>query len=92
MSGAVALPARLDSAAARRLASELAAQEGAALALDASGLEMLGAAGAEVLISAARTWKATGQALRLDGLSDKIRDDLDRLGLGGHAPFTKEPT
>ena len=92
MGGLVTLPARLDSASARLLASELAEREDAALVLDATELKMIGAMGAEVLIAAARTWAATGRSLSLDGLPEKIRDDLDLLGLGGVVPFIKEPS
>jgi len=81
MTATVALPERLDLASAASLADTLRAQMGADVTLDASAVAHLGALGAQVLLSAAATWTATGHVLSLDRPSGDFLAQLAELGL-----------
>jgi len=81
MTAPVVLPARLDSAAAIQLASELGAHEGADVLLDASGVELMGAKAMQTLVVAAASWRAAGLGFALTDLPEKVRGQLVLLGL-----------
>ena len=81
MTALVALPERLDLASAASLADILRAQIGADLTLDAAGVRHVGALGAQVLLSAAATWTATGHALSLDQPSPDFLAHMAELGI-----------
>ncbi len=81
MTETVQLPERLDLSTVGPLADTLRARMGAALALDASGVNHLGGLGAQVLLSAVATWAATGQSLTVVDASDAFREQAAELGL-----------
>lgn len=82
------LDAALDLNAAGRLRAALLALRGADLALDASGVNHLGAQCAQVLASAAATWSADGAALTIPVASEPFAHSLRLLGL--HSILTPE--
>ncbi len=75
------LPENLDMPVASALAEALTKRVGGPLTLDASKVNRLGASCLQVLLSAARTWKAEGDALTLQKPSDRFLEDLNLLGL-----------
>jgi chemotaxis protein CheX len=75
------LPENLDMPIAGQLAEALAKRIGEPLALDASRVTRLGASCLQVLLAAARTWKAEGDALSLQNPSARFLEDLNLLGL-----------
>ena len=81
MTAPVVLPARLDSAAAIQLAQTLREMDGADVALDAAGVEMMGAKAMQTLLVAQAAWAAAGLRLSVTGLSDKIRSQVALMGL-----------
>ena len=78
---ALVLDAALDLNAAGRLRAALLALRCADLALDASGVNHLGAQCAQVLVSAAATWAADGTALTIPVASEPFAHNLRLLGL-----------
>ena len=81
------LPSRLDSSGAPPLALTLTARRGAALRLDASGVEVIGALAFEVIIAAGRQWGIDGQCFATGRLSDRYLESCDALGLRPDAPW-----
>jgi anti-anti-sigma regulatory factor len=81
MTAPVVLPARLDSAAAAELAQALRAHEGAEVALDAAGVDLMGAKAMQTILVAAAAWRAAGLGFAVTGLSEKVRGQLGLLGL-----------
>lgn len=81
MTAPVVLPARLDSAAAAELALALGAHEGGDVALDAAGVDLMGAKALQTLLVAAAAWRAAGHGFAVTGLSEKVRGQLAMLGL-----------
>lgn len=77
----IELPESLDMPAAAQLAEAFAKRLGEPLALDASKVTRLGASCLQVLLAAARTWKAEGDALSLHNPSERFVEDLSLLGL-----------
>jgi anti-anti-sigma regulatory factor len=77
----LSLPARLDSAAALSLAEELRAHQASDVVVDAEGVTLFGARGAQTLLVAARAWRRTGRSLSLTNLSPEVRGQLADLGL-----------
>jgi chemotaxis protein CheX len=77
----VVLPPRLDSAAATQLANDLRAREGGDVALDAAGVELMGAKAVQTLVVAAAAWRAAGHAFAVTGMTDKVRGQFVLLGL-----------
>jgi chemotaxis protein CheX len=75
------LPAHLDMPLAASLAEALLKRVGEPLAVDGSAVQRLGASCAQVLLAAARTWKAEGDALTLRNPSARFLEDLNLLGL-----------
>ena len=74
------LPVALDLGSAASLAAELSALRGAALRLDASGVDRLGGLGLQVLLSAQLTWRNDGAEFALVDPSDAFRADWAALG------------
>jgi anti-anti-sigma regulatory factor len=81
MTAQVVLPARLDSAAAAELAQALRAHEGAEVALDAAGVDLMGAKALQTLLVAAAAWRDAGHGFAVTGLTEKVRGQLAMLGL-----------
>ena len=74
------LPEALDLPAAASLAGSLLKLVGEDLEVDARNVQRLGASCLQVLLSAARTWKAEGASLTLAHGSERFIDDLRLLG------------
>lgn len=72
---------RLDSAAAERLRDDLSGAEGDDLALDASGVEVLGGLCLELLMCAGQVWAAAGRTFSIENPSPDFADNLARFGL-----------
>ena len=76
----IELPAALDLLAAGTLAESFLQFGGEDLAIDAGKVQRLGASCLQILLSAARTWKAQGASLTLAHGSERFIDDLRLLG------------
>ncbi len=74
------LPEALDLPAAVNLAASLLKLVGEDLEIDAGKVQRLGASCLQVLLSAARTWKAESTSLTLAHGSERFIDDLRLLG------------
>ena len=77
----IELPENLDMPASAQLFETFAKRLGEPLLLDASRVTRLGASCLQVMLAAARTWKAEGDALGLQNPSDRFLEDLNLLGL-----------
>jgi anti-anti-sigma regulatory factor len=88
-SSIVTLPERVDFTAARDLHARLVELRGSAVEVDGSAVSFGGALGAQVLLTAALDWAATGDALHLT-ISTALRDDLLRLDVLGKFPTVIE--
>jgi anti-anti-sigma regulatory factor len=85
------LAARLDAAAAPKLAAELEAQRGAVLRLDAAGVEVVSALALEVIIAAGLQWQADDVPFSLSAPSDRLRSVCRTLGLEVDQPWRHPP-
>jgi chemotaxis protein CheX len=81
MTETIRLPDRLDLSTIGPLADTLRQHIGTALGVDASGVSHMGGLGAQVLLSAAVTWRATGQPLTLIDPSPEFVAQAAELGL-----------
>ena len=77
----IELPENLDMPIAAQLAETFAKLTGEPLAVDGARVSRLGASCLQVLLAAARTWKAEGDALTLQNPSARFLEDLNLLGL-----------
>jgi chemotaxis protein CheX len=77
----VELPENLDMPVAAQLIDSFSKLVGQPLAVDASRVQRLGASCLQVLLAAARTWKAEGHTLSLVDPSPRFLEDLNLLGL-----------
>lgn len=75
------LPAVLDFKAAAPLAARLAELRGAALTIDAAGVDWIGGQCLQVLLAARHSWSADGAALSFTGLTPGLADGLRLLGV-----------
>ncbi|WP_103257938.1 STAS domain-containing protein [Tabrizicola aquatica] len=80
MSEILHLPERLDFDAARTLHGQLLALRGHPVSIDGSAVRTGGALAAQVLLAAARDWRAAGQPFAF-APSVALQDDLERLGV-----------
>lgn len=78
------LPETLDLRAAGPLAESLLELRGRPLDLDASAVRRLGVAGAQVLLSAARTWASDAAPFSIRDMSGEMGETLRTLALIGH--------
>lgn len=81
------LPDRLDSSAAPALLASLRERIGRPLALDASGVEVIGALALEVIVAAGRQWERDGQPLTVIDPSARFTSACAVLGLRDDAPW-----
>jgi chemotaxis protein CheX len=90
MTETIRMPERLDLSTVGPFADALRQRMGADLSLDATGLNHVGGLGAQVLLSAAASWRATGQNLTLTGLSEDVQTQFAELGLSPEALQVRE--
>ena len=86
----IQLPEVLDLNAATPLAGELLSYRGNDLVADASQVQRIGGQGAQVLLSAAATWRQDGFKLRVVKPSAAFRDVIELLGIGEGELLDKE--
>lgn len=86
----VALPARLDSAAAIALAHNLADATDKDVELDAAGVTLFGAHALQTLAVASASWRAAGKRFALTGLSSDARAQIAELGAADMSLLTGE--
>jgi len=91
MTATLALPPRLDMAAAGQLLDDLRRLRGQPIAIDCSAVALLGAAALEVLLSAAGTWRRDGIALVCVAPSPDFLRDLAALGAADALPTNGAP-
>jgi chemotaxis protein CheX len=77
----VILPPALDTAAAPGLADQLRMVRGGPVALKADEVRRVGGLCAQVLLSAAASWRADGNALTLNNPSDEFVEATRLMGL-----------
>jgi anti-anti-sigma regulatory factor len=75
------LPDCLDASAAPSLKDMLLARRGNAIVVDASQVNRVGAQSLQVLVAAARTWKADQQSYRVTNASAELLETLALIGL-----------
>lgn len=75
------LPERLDLSTIGPLADALRQRMGVDLILDAGEVSHIGGLGAQILLSAAASWRATGQSLTLTGATPDFLAQTADLGL-----------
>lgn len=80
MSHTLELPSILDLVAAPGLLEAFASRRGSALAVDAGGVQRLGAQCLQVLLAARAAWAADGLPLALDNMSEEFSAALELLG------------
>lgn len=80
----IPLPARLDHEGTRFLQAALREQRGRAIRLDAGKTILLGALALQLLLAAAREWRAAGHSFVVTPRSPAFTDDLMRLGASIH--------
>ena len=81
MTETIRLPERLDLSTIGPLADALRQRIGADLILDAGEVSHIGGLGAQVLLSAAALWRATGQSLTLTGETHDFLAQTAELGV-----------
>jgi chemotaxis protein CheX len=80
MSNALELPSILDLIAAPGLLEAFTTRRGEALAVDAGGVQRLGAQCLQVLLAARAAWAADGMALGVENPSPEFSATLELLG------------
>lgn len=90
-SGALALEANLDLAAARPLREALIARRGAALEIDASEVRRLGAPCLQVLVAATQDWDDAGIPVRITARSAEFDEALRLMGARDLLPSEGAP-
>ncbi len=80
MSNALELPSILDLVAAPTLHEAFINRRGEALAVDAGGVQRLGAQCLQVLLAARAAWVADGHTLQLENPSEEFFTTLELLG------------
>jgi chemotaxis protein CheX len=76
----VRLPEALDADAAARLATEMLGLSGCRVAIDASGVQRMGALGLQVLLAARKTWASDGILLTLQDPSPPFEEAMRLFG------------
>jgi chemotaxis protein CheX len=80
MSNALELPSILDLVAAPGLLEAFTSRRGNALAVDAGGVQRLGAQCLQVLLAARAAWAADGMELLVENLSGEFSAALELMG------------
>lgn len=75
------LPPKLQAAAIGQCLDDLKRLRGQPLTLDAKGVQFIGAQGIQLLISAAKSWRADGQDFKLVNLRVELRETPRLLGV-----------
>jgi len=78
---AIALAPRLDLTHAELALTAIRAREGEALVLDAGGVTHLGGLGLQILLAAARSWRAAGLPLTITPRSSAFEEALCLFGV-----------
>ncbi len=80
---ALVLPESLDSSAAAGIRDILLAHRGSPLVVDAGQVRRTGMQAVQVLIAAARTWRADGHSYAVTNSTNEFLDTLALVGLPG---------
>ena len=86
----IVLPEKLDASQLTQLFEQVSALRGKPLVLDAGSLRYVGAQGIQILLSAAKTWKRDGVALRLTSATEEFREIVSVLGIDSSDLATEE--
>ena len=86
----ISLPPNLGLIAADKLAGQFKEKQGSPLSIDAGKVEFVGGLGAQVLLSAKKTWERDNVPFRFSKISDACRTDLTLLGLSATFGLEKE--
>ena len=81
MTEALELPPVLDLVAAAALHEALTGRRGTDLAMDAAGVQRLGAQCLQVLLAARAAWAADGMILAVENLSGEFAAALELMGV-----------
>ena len=81
MAKQMSLAAKLDTAAAAGLRSQLEGASDESIVFDAGQVEQLGTLCLELLMSAVVLWRNAGQSITFENISKQMTDDLGRVGL-----------
>lgn len=77
----IELPPRLDVGSCKALRDSVEEARDTPIALNAAGVEFVGGAGVELLLSAQAEWQAKGLDFQLTDHSDAFLKGLEQLGL-----------
>ncbi|MEO0946443.1 MAG: STAS domain-containing protein [Pseudomonadota bacterium] len=81
MAKQISLASKLDTASTAALRDEVLSAQEQDLVFDASQVEQIGGLTLELLISVGTLWRKAGHSVTLNNPSEKLVDDLKRLGL-----------
>jgi chemotaxis protein CheX len=84
------LAATLDLNEASALRDKLLSMRGSAVSIDASAVERVGTLGAQVLMSAAKTWDQDKLAFTFTKVSDAFQKTMQLIGVDIHPLLAKE--
>lgn len=84
------LPEILDLNAASRLHEQVLAHKGEDIDIDASDVSRVGAQCVQVLLSAAKSWRAEDQKFKVEKASDAFLKTLQLLGISDEALLPME--
>lgn len=84
------LAATIDLNEAAALRDKLLSMRGSAVSIDASAVERVGALGAQVLMSAAKTWDQDKLAFTFTKVSDAFQKTMQLIGVDVHPLLAKE--
>jgi chemotaxis protein CheX len=84
------LPEVLDLNAASRLHEQVLAHKGEDIDIDASDVNRVGAQCIQVLLAAAKSWRAEDQHFKVEPASDVFVKTLQLLGISDEALLPKE--
>jgi chemotaxis protein CheX len=84
------LAATLDLNEASALRDKLLAMRGNVVSIDASAVERVGTLGAQVLMSAAKTWDQDKLAFTFTKVSDAFQKTMQLIGVDIHPLLAKE--